>query len=57
MRRQQVRDAVHDWIISYNEERPHETLGNLPPTVFRKQLTSTPLTQSKTRNSTFEMSH
>lgn len=24
---------------SYNEERPHESLGNLPPSEFKKQLT------------------
>ena len=52
----QVRDVVHDWIIAYNEERPHESLGNLPPTVFRKQLTPTSTTKPRARNSTFEMS-
>ncbi len=53
----QVRDIVHDWIISYNEERPHEALGNLPPTVFRKQLTPTSTTKPKARTSTYEMCH
>jgi putative transposase len=36
----QVRDLVHDWMISYNEERPHASLGNLPPALFRKNLTN-----------------
>ena len=53
----QVRDVVHDWMISYNEERPHEALRNLPPTVFRRQLNPTSTTSSKDQNSTFEMSH
>jgi putative transposase len=33
----QVREIVQEWITSYNEERPHESLGNLPPTLFRQQ--------------------
>ncbi|MDM1546245.1 transposase [Ignatzschineria indica] len=23
------------WMLSYNEERPHESLGNLPPSEFK----------------------
>jgi putative transposase len=53
----QVRDIVHWWMGIYHEERPHESLGNLPPTVFRKQLTTTSTTIPKPRNSTFKMSH
>lgn len=33
----EVRELVHEWLISYNEERPHESLGNVPPTYFRLQ--------------------
>ena len=33
-----VRNIVHDWMTSYNEERPHEALGNIPPSVFRRSL-------------------
>ena len=36
---EQVREITHHWMISYNEERPHQSLGNVPPTVFRNQLT------------------
>lgn len=32
----QVRDITDTWLQSYNEERPHESLGNLPPSVFRQ---------------------
>ena len=53
----QVRDIVHNWIISYNEERPHAALENLPPTVFRKQRTPKSTTKPKAPNSTFEMYH
>lgn len=34
----QVREITHDWIKSYNEERPHDALGNLPPAVYRERL-------------------
>ena len=34
---EQVRDITDLWLQSYNEERPHESLGNLPPSVFRQQ--------------------
>ena len=36
----QVREIVHEWMTSYNEERPHESLGNLPPSPFRQQQTN-----------------
>jgi putative transposase len=36
----EARDHVHHWMLTYNEECPHTTLGNLPPTVFRQQQTS-----------------
>ena len=34
----EVREITHQWIISYNEERPHHALGNLPPAVYRERL-------------------
>jgi putative transposase len=36
----QVREITYEWLISYNEERPHDSLGDLPPTVFRKTRTA-----------------
>ena len=42
-----VREAVSWWMIEYNEERPHESLGNLTPSEYRQQVAS---------RSTFEMS-
>jgi hypothetical protein len=29
----EVREVTHQWIISCNEERPHDALGNLPAAV------------------------
>lgn len=26
------------WKLDYNEERSHESLGNLPPAAYRKKL-------------------
>ena len=36
----QVRELSWAWMLSYNEERPHESLGNLPPSEFKRQLTT-----------------
>lgn len=35
---EQVREISAEWLLSYNEERPHDTLGGLPPAVYRAQL-------------------
>ena len=34
----QVRDLSWAWLLSYNEERPHSSLGNLPPAEFKRRL-------------------
>lgn len=34
----QVRDISWAWLLSYNEERPHRSLGNIPPTEFKRRL-------------------
>jgi len=36
----EVREIIHHWLISYNEERPHSSLGNLPPKAYKQQLTN-----------------
>jgi len=33
-----VRDIAWNWIIEYNEERPHDSLGRIPPTEYRKRV-------------------
>jgi len=45
----QVREITHGWIKIYNEERPHDALGNLPPALYRERLFAT-------TSSTFKMS-
>ena len=34
----QVREISAEWLHSYNDERPHDTLGGIPPAVYRAQL-------------------
>jgi putative transposase len=43
----QVRDMAWVWMLDYNDERPHESLGDLPPAVYR----------AKVENSNLELSH
>lgn len=33
----QVREAAHRFLVDYNERRPHDSLGDLPPPVYRQQ--------------------
>lgn len=42
-----VREAVHWWMLDYNEQRPHDSLGDMTPAECRQQAA---------RNSTFGMS-
>lgn len=44
----QVRAITKRWLTEYNEERPHDSLGRIPPSEFRRQL--------EVENSTFELS-
>ena len=34
----QVREITDGWLRIYNEERPHRSLGRIPPSQFRRQL-------------------
>ncbi|MFY7698001.1 MAG: integrase core domain-containing protein, partial [Legionella sp.] len=42
---QEVREITEQWLIQYNEERPHESLGNMTPNQYK-------LKNNKTENST-----
>ena len=44
----EVREITEAWIRQYNEERPHDALGSLPPTVFRERLLAGHNSTSKT---------
>ena len=46
----QVRHITRRWIREYNEERPHDSLGNIPPTMFRRTI-------EHAENSNLELSH
>jgi putative transposase len=35
----QVRELAWAWLLSYNEERPHAALGNIPPAEFKRLVT------------------
>ena len=37
---EQVREITWAWMISYNGERPHAALGNIPPTDFKQLVTA-----------------
>lgn len=45
----QVRDLSWAWLTSYNEERPHSSLGNIPPAEFKRRI--------QAENSTLELCH
>lgn len=44
----QVRDMTHEWLYLYNERRPHDSLGGLPPSIYRQSL--------EAKNSTSDLS-
>jgi len=43
----QVKEMAWVWMVDYNDERPHESLDDLPPAVYRQLV----------ENSTLELSH
>jgi len=43
----QVRAIRAEWVQVYNEERPHEALGSLPPAAFRAKIESMQLSTSE----------
>jgi putative transposase len=45
----QVREVTEQWLHTYNEIRPHDALGRIPPAAYRRQLEAR-------ENSTFERS-
>ena len=45
----QVQEMAWWWMIEYNEERPHDSTGRVPPTEYRKKL--------EREMSTLELSH
>ncbi|BFM48736.1 hypothetical protein THO17_08990 [Marinomonas sp. THO17] len=39
----QVKEMAWFWRLDYNEERTHESLGNLPPAAYRAKLENSSL--------------
>ncbi len=39
----QVQEITEQWLYEYNENRPHESLGDIPPTQFMPRLTTAPI--------------
>jgi putative transposase len=44
-----VKAIADDWLVDYNEHRPQDSLGNVPPTPFMHRV-------SKPEVSTFDLS-
>ena len=42
----QVRDMAWLWMLDYNDERPHESLGDLPPAGYRAKMENSNLAMS-----------
>ena len=42
----QVREMAWFWQLDYNDERPHESLGNLSPRIYRQKLENSNLAVS-----------
>jgi len=43
---QEVRDITEKWLDEYNQERPHESLGNLTPEEYRITRSSPMISKS-----------
>jgi putative transposase len=52
----EVREIVHQWMTAYNEERPHQALGHVPPSVFSQQSARSTTKPSPLQNSTSDLS-
>ncbi|MBR7542872.1 integrase core domain-containing protein [Pseudomonas aeruginosa] len=39
---EQVQAITEQWLIDYNEYRPHEALGGVPPVLYMPRLTHAP---------------
>lgn len=44
---EQVREMAWVWRLDYNDERPHESLGKLPPSLYRQKLENSSLEVSQ----------
>jgi putative transposase len=42
----EVQQAAEEWVADYNEYRPHDSLGRVPPVVFRPRLSTAAVSTS-----------
>lgn len=43
---EQVKTIADEWLTQYNEYRPHDSLGGVPPKQFMPRLINTPVADS-----------
>ena len=43
----QVREVTEQWLHTYNEIRPHDALGRIPPAAYRRQLEAREISTSE----------
>ncbi len=43
----EVRELTTDWLHRYNTQRPHDSLGHVPPLTYRPRPTALPVSISK----------
>jgi len=43
----EVQAAADDWVVDYNEYRPHESLGDVPPVQFKPRVFNAEVSTSR----------
>lgn len=43
----EVQTAADEWLVDYNEYRPHESLGDVPPAVFKPRVSNAEVSTSE----------
>lgn len=51
----EVREIAHEWMTAYNDDRPHQALGNVPPSTFSQPKARSETEPTTARNSVSEL--